>query len=155
MDLGSSAELPADEPSALPVPVRTTGSGRRHTIPRRQVLGWMSGGLAAGVAVPKLRLLDLLSGTNQGRRAFWTSVVDSLTDLGTPKLSYRAAVTRRDDMCNLGFQFFNLRLDPASTELVPVNPTMVSYMAVVFPPQHVGEEAVDFTTTPPWPSPPL
>jgi hypothetical protein len=121
------------------------------------MLGLVSGGVAATVSVPRFRLAGLLTGTTDERQAFWKAVAASLTGLTTPAVSYSASVTRREDMCNLSFEFYNLKLSTTggSPQLVPVHPTALSYIAVVFPPQHVGEQAVDFTTTPPWPAPPL
>ncbi len=126
-------------------------------IPRRQVLGWM----AAGVAIPWARAWKLFGGTTSGRQALSQALPDpaigALPDTaikrGVPTPTYTASVTRREDMCNLSFEFYNLGL--ANGELVPSDPSATSYVVVVFPPQHVGEEAVDFTATPPWPAPPL
>jgi hypothetical protein len=147
-------EEPASSDRLLPVPVTSlTGT----EVSRRTVLGLLGGGMLAGIAMPHVKLAGLLSGTPAGRSEFWRAVADSVEASFGPALSYQASVTRREDMCNLSFDFYNLTLNTSGSEpeLVPVNPKATSYLAVIFPAQHVGEEAVDGTTAPPWPTPPI
>jgi hypothetical protein len=128
-------------------------NGGIPTYRARPARRWM----LAGIAMLRVRLARLLSGMPAGRSEFWRAVADSVEASFGPALSYQASVTRREDMCNLSFDFYNLTLNTSGSEpeLVPVNPKATSYLAVIFPAQHVGEEAVDGTTAPPWPTPPI
>ena len=76
----------------------------------------------------------------------------------TPAPDFTAVATRAEDMLLLGFDFYNMSLDTTSTpaRMVVVNTAQPAYMVVVFPPQHVGEEAVSYPDPPPagWPSDP-
>ncbi len=73
---------------------------------------------------------------------------------GTASLTVN--VYRRDDLFDLSFEFFNLQLTgsktPKLTRMVSADP---AYVAVVFPMQHIGEEAAESPPAPPWNSTPL
>ena len=71
---------------------------------------------------------------------------------------FAAQVTRSTDMLSLGFEFYNMKLSTATSpaQVVPIDTTQPSYMVVVFPPQHFGEQAIPYPNPPPagWPSDP-
>ena len=61
-------------------------------------------------------------------------------------------------MLYLGFEFYNAHAEVmgGQAHIVPTDVAKPSYMVVVFPSQHLGEQSVEYTpgmTT--WPSPPL
>ncbi|MGA3219458.1 MAG: hypothetical protein ABSE77_10375 [Acidimicrobiales bacterium] len=73
-----------------------------------------------------------------------------------PNLVFQAV--RTEDMLYLGFEFYNAHAEVlgGQVHIVPTDTTKPTYMVVVFPSQHLGEQSVEYTpgvTT--WPSPPL
>ena len=65
---------------------------------------------------------------------------------------------RTEDMLYLGFEFYNAHTDVvgAQVHIVPTDAAQPTYMVVVFPSQHVGEQSVEYTPgVRHWPSPPL
>ena len=73
-----------------------------------------------------------------------------------PSLVFQAV--RTEDMLYLGFEFYNAHTEVlgGQVHIVPTDTTKPTYMVVVFPSQHLGEQSVEYTpgvTT--WPSPPL
>ena len=61
-------------------------------------------------------------------------------------------------MLNIGFDFFNMHLVTTTTpaQMAVTDTALPAYMVVVFPPQHVGEEAIAYPDPPPagWPPDP-
>ncbi len=78
------------------------------------------------------------------------------TIAGAPDFS--AQVTRAKDMLLLTFDFYNMTLNTSGSvaQMVPITTTQPSYLVVVFPPQHFGEQALPEPIPPPagWPSDP-
>ncbi len=62
-----------------------------------------------------------------------------------PKLTHTVKVVRKEDLLNLEFRFYNLRFEPpdngAPAKLVRTSQNAPAYIAVVFPPQNIAEQA--------------
>ncbi len=61
-------------------------------------------------------------------------------------------------MVYLGFEFYNAKavVRAGQTEIVAENTKLPMYMVVVFPPQHLGEQCVAYSTSmTSWPTPPV
>ncbi len=75
--------------------------------------------------------------------------------IGGTAPTFTAQVTRSQDMLALTFDFYNMQLNTATSpaQVVPVTTTQPSYLVVVFPPQHFGEQAIPYPNPPPagWP----
>ncbi len=74
----------------------------------------------------------------------------------TPTLVFQTV--RLEDMLYLGFEFYNAHAEVlgGQAHIVPTDTTKPTYMVVVFPSQHLGEQSIEYTpgvTT--WPPPPL
>lgn len=128
---------------------------RPGEIDRRTALKLLGASGAALTVVPHLPAL--WGGRAAPRRAlFAASSGDDEPELLVPSLS--VDVTRRDDMFNLQFDFYNLQLNTApAPELVRINAHDYSYLVVTFPMQHIGEDTIayDPSSPPPWPNAPL
>ena len=77
---------------------------------------------------------------------------------GTAKPSLVFQAIRTTDMVYLGFEFYNAKtvVTAGQTEIVAENPKLPMYMVVVFPPQHLGEQCVAYSTSmTTWPTPPM
>src|ERR1700678_1093951 len=79
-------------------------------------------------------------------------------DITAAKPSLVFQTVRTEDMLYLGFEFYNAHTEVLAGQVhrVPTDTAKPTYMVVVFPSQHLGEQSVEYTpgmTT--WPSPPL
>ena len=114
--------------------------GQRSGISRRDALV-VIGGTAAGITVVASRpaRAGLARGPSPGQR-----LELALPD-ASPSLAFQ--VIRTEDMLYLGFQFYNAKavVKNGQTLIVPENPAAPSSMVVIFPPQHHGEECVNFS----------
>jgi hypothetical protein len=110
--------------------------GSNHDLTRREAL--VVGGVAAGIAVaPRLALAAGRAPAAPGPPP------GPALDLGlttSPSLAFQ--VIRPADMLYLGFEFYNAKgeVKNGQTYIVPTDPATPTYMVVVFPSQHHGEE---------------
>ena len=136
--------------------------GDRHEISRRSALKVIAGS-AAGLVVAR----------GAGLPAAWagptwrpgpTGALSRLTlgslrpEITAPKPSLVFQAVRTEDMLYLGFEFYNAHAHVigGQTYIVPTDKAKPSYMVVVFPSQHLGEQSVKYSTSmTSWPSPPL
>lgn len=113
----------------------------KHGITRREAL--VVGGVAAGmVAVPRLALAagapDAVPGPSPGAGLH-------LGVSASPSLAFQ--LIRPEDMLYLGFQFYNAKgvVKNGQTYIAATDPAQPTYMIVIFPSQHLGEEVfVDY-----------
>lgn len=129
-------------------------------LPRRTVLKFMVGTAAGAVLSRHLAVTALQPGA---RRAVMPHL--ALGPLGlvrdfaldaAPSLVYQAV--RTQDMLYLGFEFYNAhaKVTGGQTYIVPTDAAKPSYMVVVFPSQHLGEQSVEYSPSmTSWPLPPL
>lgn len=116
-------------------------SGTNSDLTRREAL--VVGGVAAGMAVaPRLALAAGPPAAVPGQAAGPPGPALGL-DLGaaaSPSLAFQ--VIRPQDMLYLGFEFYNAKgeVKNGQTYIVPTDPATPTYMVVVFPSQHHGEE---------------
>jgi hypothetical protein len=112
-------------------------SSTNHDLTRRKAL--VVGGVAAGIAVaPRLALAAGPPGAVPGPAPGGPGL-----DMGvaaSPSLTFQ--VIRPTDMLYLGFEFYNAKgeVKNGQTYIVATNPASPTYMVVVFPAQHHGEE---------------
>ena len=134
--------------------------GDRHEISRRSALKVIAGS-AAGLVVAR----------GAGLPAAWagptwrpgpTGALSRLTlgslrpEITAPKPSLVFQAVRTEDMLYLGFEFYNAHAHVigGQTYIVPTDKAKPSYMVVVFPSQHLGEQSVEYSTSmTSWPTP--
>ncbi|MGO9661018.1 MAG: hypothetical protein ACLP7F_22025 [Acidimicrobiales bacterium] len=136
--------------------------GDRHEISRRSALKVIAGS-AAGLVVARGAGLPVAWAGPTWRPGLTRSL--SLLTLGPlrpevtgPKPSLVFQAVRPEDMLYLGFEFYNAHAQVMGHQayIVPTDVAKPSYMVVVFPSQHVGEQSVEYSTSmTSWPSPPL
>jgi hypothetical protein len=137
-------------------------AGDRHEISRRAALKVIAGS-TAGLVVARSTGLPMslasaskaLVPTRSVRGLRLGSLRPYITG-PTPSLVFQAV--RTVDMLYLGFEFYNAHADVrgGQTYIVPTDTTKPTYMVVVFPSQHLGEQSVEYSTKmTSWPSPPF
>ena len=80
-------------------------------------------------------------------------------DITAPKPSLVFQAVRTEDMLYLGFEFYNAHTEVlgGQVHIVPTDKAKPTYMVVVFPSQHLGEQSIEYTpgvTTWPLSAPP-
>jgi hypothetical protein len=111
-----------------------------HGITRRKAL--VVGGVTAGmVAVPRLALAAGTADAAGGPSSATRLSLGLGGAAASPSLAFQ--VIRPQDMLYLGFELYNAKgeVKNGQTYIVPTDPAKPTYMVVVFPPQHHGEEA--------------
>jgi hypothetical protein len=152
---GDSREPRPSDPRARPLD---------RQISRRLFIGAAAGSAAGFVLARGRGLPGAWAGT---RPALESATGHSFNQLHLGAL--RAAITgakpdlvfqavRTEDMLYLGFEFYNAHTEilGGQVHIVPTGKKKPTYMVVVFPSQHLGEQSVEYTpgmTT--WPTPPL
>ncbi|MGD0810284.1 MAG: hypothetical protein ABSA91_11330 [Acidimicrobiales bacterium] len=136
----------------------------RGPISRRLFIG-VAAGSAAGFVLARGRGLPsawagvqpaLTSGTGHFLDELHLAALRSDITAAKPSLVFQAV--RTQDMVYLGFEFYNAHTEVlgGQVHIVPTDTKKPTYMVVVFPSQHLGEQSVEYTpgmTT--WPIPPL
>lgn len=134
----------------------------RREISRRAALKVMAGTAAGLVVVRGSGLPISLASTSRPLlpgRSLSEPLLRSLRPAvtgATPSLVFQAV--RTEDMLYLGFEFYNAHAEVigGQTYIVPTDKAKPTYMVVLFPSQHLGEESVEYSTSmTSWPSPPL
>jgi hypothetical protein len=152
---GDSRELRSNELVARP--------GDRP-ISRRLFIG-VAAGSAAGYVLARGRGLPsawasnppaLMSATGHFLDELHLGALRTEITAAKPSLVFQAV--RTEDMLYLGFEFYNAHTEilGGQVHIVPTDTKKPTYMVVVFPSQHLGEQSVEYTpgmTT--WPTPPL
>ena len=130
----------------------------RHEIDRRAALGVIgrTAAAAVGIAVnPRILALPAPS-SEYALVPLARPLRTALTGSATPSLAFQ--VLRTTDMVYLGFEFYNAKtiVTGGQTEIVAENTKLPMYMVVIFPPQHLGEQCVAYSTSmTSWPTPPM
>lgn len=139
-----------DDPRSLDGPEFEPGSPRRGAIDRRAALKVFGG---TGVT---LGALTRFPGAASRRAAFGRALLESghfSPEISGPVPSLSFVVYRRDDLFDLQFDCYNLKL--VSGALVRISTHLVPYVVVTFPMQYIGEQAVSSVGTPPWMATPV
>ena len=132
--------------------------GARTEFSRRQALGLIGGGTLALGLSPAVGKLQATSTVRQAI-AQLAEEIPALEGIN-PSVIEAATIFRAKDMVRLGFLFANLKIDVSTSppQLIQNSPKSEPILVAIFPPQHVGEEAIAAGASPPdstWVPPPL
>ncbi|HWF82267.1 MAG TPA: hypothetical protein VN695_16935 [Streptosporangiaceae bacterium] len=115
-------------------------------VDRRAVLKALSGTAAMAVAGPAFAI-PLASRENSRYALVARQTRAVAPDSPTVKFGFQAV--RTQDMLYLGFEFYNCKrvVRGGQTFVVPLSATQPALMVVIFQPQHIGEQSVEFSTS--------
>ncbi len=122
-----------------------------HPVDRRTVLKALSGTAAFAVVAPAFAIPPASRASSRQELVARTARPDS------PAVKFGFQAVRTLDMLYLGFEFYDCKrvVQHGQTFVVPLHPATPALMVVIFQPQHIGEESIEFSDPMrTWPFPP-